>query len=109
MVSGASSDSVEAGGNATGATGADGARWLTVSLLAGDATSDLGAGGAAAGPIGAAGAPETSAAAPTGNLPDVVATVTGVALDDVVAAGRPWPTATLASNALRARYGSTRP
>src|SRR5262245_22201764 len=100
MVAGASSGSV-----AAGPTG--GAVPLIVSLLAGETVPDLGADGVA-GPIGPAGAPETSAAAPGGGLAEVAATGTGVFADAVVS-GRAWPATALASSALRARYGSTRP
>src|SRR5258708_10543883 len=100
MTAGASSGSV-----AAGPTG--GAIPLTVSLPAGETAPVLGA-GCAARPIGPAGAPETSAAAPGGGLAEVVAMVTCVFAAAVVS-GRPRPATALASNALRARYGSTRP
>src|SRR6267378_1863498 len=103
MVAGDSSSSVAAG--PTG--GAGGVIPLIVSLPAGETAPVLGAGGVA-GPIGPAGAPETSPAAPGGGLAEVVATVTCVFADAVVS-GRPRPATALASNALRARYGSTRP
>src|SRR5260370_15586129 len=100
MAAGASSGSA-----AAGRTG--GPIPLMVSLPAGEAAPVLGA-GCVAGPIGPAGAPETSAAAPGGSLAEVVAIVTcGFAA--AVVSGGPRPATALASNALRARYGSTRP
>src|SRR5712671_2564330 len=105
---GDSSGSVAAGPSATGGAGADGAIPLIVSLPAGGTAPVLRAGGVA-GPIGAAGAPETSAAAPGGGLMEVVAIVTWFVFAAVVVSGEPRPATALASSALRARYGSTRP
>src|SRR5712671_2326072 len=105
---GDSSGSVAAGPSATGGAGADGAIPLIVSLPAGGTAPVLGASGVA-GPIGAAGAPETSAAAPGSGLTGVVAIATWFVFGDAVVSGRLRPATALASNALRARYGSTRP
>src|SRR5215470_13818931 len=104
MMAGDSSPSV-AGLIAAG--GAGGAIPLMVSLPAGETAPVLGAGGVA-GPIGPAGAPETSAAAPGGGLAEVAA-IGSCVFADAVVSGRARPATALASNALRARYGSTSP